>query len=857
MAAGLTGDLNAYYAQLLVDDVRSRLPGTALEDAPVPSISISAMRQLLSESARLALSDDHAERTVAYEIASRVSRLRGNEYPGFVQAAEVILARLGNFPGKDLLRNRFNAANLNVARLQLEMRMQELENTIIDAGGRKRILTDFQFEALGTFSRNKGVSVSAPTSAGKSFLLALQILQNLKDQRPASIVYLVPTRALIRQVVIDLRTTLRTANLGVPLVRSMPRIVRPEEAPDGIVYVLTQERLLSLLNPEEGKPWLTSLMVDEAQGIRDGARGVLLHTAIEMALTRFPGIDLIFASPLARNPEYLLDVFSVPDGATQQEQHSPVSQNVILVDSVEEFPRRIRCTLVDDDQRLALGLREINSRFRGLSSLRRLALFARSVVDPRDPTDCCIVYANGARDAERIAHHLTRGMQSLNPLDSEIEDFIAFIAEHIHPRYGLAEVLKYGVGFHYGNMPGSVRAGVEELFQHRKLQFLACTSTLLQGVNLPAHHIVIESPTRGRNQPMERSDFVNLAGRAGRLTKEFHGNVWCLRPDRWEIPAFTGDRLHEIRSAFDLILSNDGGDILEAFDEDYNMSDRSVAVAALGRIFNEYVQKDRSLEVPDDSDSINTASLREVVDVLENFRSAAQLPADIFARNSGVHPRRLEALYAHLSAQSELDSFFPIRPNTKNTNHRLREIFQRVQRFLGGISNNSYKYHAKIAAGWIHENPLRRIIANELAFREAEAARADPPQTVNVRNLIYSVIDTIEREIRFRYVKYIRAYFDVLSQVFRDRNESDKIADLPPFHLYLECGAFRPVSLSLISLGLSRVSALVLSKSIVLPADASPEECLRRCIQAISNAPRLRLPKPVRAEIVALTGQIT
>jgi hypothetical protein len=446
-------------------------------------------------------------------------------------------------------------------------------------------------------------------------------------------------------------------------------------------------------------------------------------------------------------------------------------------------------------------------------------------------------------------------MQAQEPLDPEIQDFIAFVNEHIHPRYGLAEVLRYGVGFHYGNMPGSVRAGIEELFQHRKLQFLACTSTLLQGVNLPARHIVIEAPTRGREQPMERSDFLNLAGRAGRLTREFHGNVWCLRPDRWGAPAYAGEPLQEIRSAFDLMLSNDGGEILEAFDEDYKIRDRGTAVAALGRIFNEYVQKDRALDIPTGGDPNNAASLREAIAMLQNFRSEARLRSDVFARNSGVHPRRLEALYADLSAQPELDLFCPIRPNTKNTNVRLREIFQRVQRFLGGVANDSYRYHSKIAAGWIHENPLRRIITNELAYREAEADRAEPPTTINTRDIIYTVIDTIERELRFRYVKYMRAYFDILSQVFRDRDEAEKIEDLVPFHLYLECGAYRPVSLSLISLGLSRVSALLLSKNIVLPSDASPEECLRRCVQAISNAPRLRLPEAVQREIALLAGR--
>lgn len=851
MLNGIPDDLTPLYERLLIEDVRRRLLGEALDDTN--GITPTEMARLVGLASSLAIEDAFPARNLAYEIATRSVALAGSEYPGLLRGAELILTRLGNFPGRDLLRRRYPSIPLRASLLQFEMRVHEIENTIYDAGGRKRRLTDFQFEALRKFDKSRSVSLSAPTSAGKSFLLGLEVLKKLRDQKPAGIVYLAPTRALIRQVVIDLRSAVEGSNLPFPLIRSVPRGVTKENAPNGIIYVLTQERLLSLLNSEEEFPWITSLIVDEAQGIGDGARGVLLQTAIENVLFRFPHAAIIFASPLTENPEYLLDLFSCTDAAPYREQHSPVSQNLVLIDVVENEPRQIQCSLIVDGKQLALGVRKVPFRFYGVSSLRRLALFARSLISADDADNCCIVYANGARDAERIALHLMRGEKPPETVDPEIEEFIEYLKDFVHSRYGLIEVLRYGVAFHYSNMPGSVRAGVEDLFQRRKLRFLCCTSTLLQGVNLPARHIVIEAPTRGKDRPMERADFLNLAGRAGRLTREFHGNVWCLRPDRWDHPCYEGESLQRIHSSFDRVINEDGQSLQQALHGSDGTKNSETAVAVLGRLFTEFIQKDRTPDIPEGISSSGQEFLQDTISNLKDFQKRARLPADVFAKNSNVHPTRIENLYSFLNGQQDIESCLPIRPNIKGTNGRLREIFQHVQRILHGVENDSYKYHAKIAAGWIHENPLSVMVANEIAYREAEATRTSDPKPVNVRNLIYGIIDTIERELRFRYVKNLRAYHDVLAQVLRERGDT-RSQQLVPIHLYLECGAYRAVPISLISLGFTRVTALLLAKRIVLPADATPEECLRRCRQAIANAANLKLPIPVLKEIAALTG---
>jgi hypothetical protein len=102
--------------------------------------------------------------------------------------------------------------------------------------------------------------------------------------------------------------------------------------------------------------------------------------------------------------------------------------------------------------------------------------------------------------------------------------------EYVHRDYFLVRSLNSGVAFHHGKMPQEVRDRIEQCFADpaSKLQFIVCTSTLLEGVNLPAKNIFVLNDKHGPAN-FNKLDFENLAGRAGRLTYDFSGNVVCVR----------------------------------------------------------------------------------------------------------------------------------------------------------------------------------------------------------------------------------------------------------------------------------------------------------------------------------------
>src|SRR6266849_2270259 len=105
MAEQLSAELSALYKSLLIADVSELLPG----GAPQSQVSLSDQEliRLVGAASRLALSTDASDKTIAYEIATRIVQLRRLSSEAFISAAELILARLGNFPGRQLLQSRY------------------------------------------------------------------------------------------------------------------------------------------------------------------------------------------------------------------------------------------------------------------------------------------------------------------------------------------------------------------------------------------------------------------------------------------------------------------------------------------------------------------------------------------------------------------------------------------------------------------------------------------------------------------------------------------------------------------------------------------------------------------------------
>ncbi len=280
--------------KLQIHSTQNQLPGNST--SPEKPLETTEINQLLGHASILSLSDEAEDKILAYEIITRLLEVRSGDDSKLLSSAEVIMSRLGNFPGRQLLRERFNFTGKKIPSfLKLECLSREVENSVyIDEESIQ--LTDFQYNFFSSLQEEKALSISAPTSAGKSFVLGLNLIKRLREKNSQCIVYIVPTRALITEVSGRIRDMLRKYSLDKVIIRTAPFSISKEKLQNGVVYVLTQERLMSYLSDASNEmPVITSLIVDEAHEIQNGKRGMLLQSAIDYLLTRYPRTEILFA----------------------------------------------------------------------------------------------------------------------------------------------------------------------------------------------------------------------------------------------------------------------------------------------------------------------------------------------------------------------------------------------------------------------------------------------------------------------------------------------------------------------------------------------------------------------------------
>ncbi|OOE81154.1 ATP-dependent DNA helicase, partial [Salinivibrio siamensis] len=305
-------NIESVIEKLKIHSTQNQLPGTSIsKERPLEETEIN---QLLGYASILSLSEKAEDKILAYEITTRLLEVRSVDDSKLLSSAEVIMSRLGNFPGRKLLKERFKfSGNKIPSFLKLECLSREVENSVfIDEESIK--LTDFQYDFYKSLQEEKALSISAPTSAGKSFVLGLNLIKKLKEKDNQCIIYIVPTRALITEVSNRIRDSFRQYNLDDVIIRTAPFSISKEKIKHGAVYILTQERLMNYLSDTIGeKPAITSLIVDEAHEIQKGKRGILLQSSIDYLLKKYPRTEILFASPLIKNPGYFFDIFNISD----------------------------------------------------------------------------------------------------------------------------------------------------------------------------------------------------------------------------------------------------------------------------------------------------------------------------------------------------------------------------------------------------------------------------------------------------------------------------------------------------------------------------------------------------------------
>ncbi|MDR2513632.1 MAG: DEAD/DEAH box helicase [Christensenellaceae bacterium] len=514
-------DANPYLQELyagILHNYSIRLFGVHSDPKPIDVEDTLRFADLLSKSTDKEKSDKH--KIWAQEIVALVRSLEP-QHPAVDFYIDAVLSNTGNYQGLETLTAAEETAETALA--QKRPLRTLLENTYVEFS--KELVAVPAERSKHFFRSQKQVydrlgepyfSYSGPTSMGKSFIMRMFIKKQVQDGANLNFVVVVPTKALINEVsskiINELGDLLQEKNYRV--VTSAGALALEEE--HNFIFVLTPERLLYLLIKYD-KLMLNYVFIDEAHKISTSdKRHVFYFKVIDMLEDRTPKPCISFASPNIPNPEVyfgLVQGISDADAHKQTTLFSPVSQVKYLIDCVD-------CKVKLYNDHAKDGLTEVcaappASQFMG---------FMKHICGNTQ----VLVYFNNKEKTVETALEYARGLPIKN--DSDLDALANEIRAQIHKEYFLADLITKGVAYHIGHLPAAIRQQIEKLYKDRKINALFCTSTLVEGVNLPADNLFITTYHKGpRRQRMSEVDFRNLVGRVGRIEFNLYGNVFLVR----------------------------------------------------------------------------------------------------------------------------------------------------------------------------------------------------------------------------------------------------------------------------------------------------------------------------------------
>ncbi len=103
---------------------------------------------------------------------------------------------------------------------------------------------------------------------------------------------------------------------------------------------------------------------------------------------------------------------------------------------------------------------------------------------------------------------------------------IEWIKSNISPQWSLIKLLTYSIGIHDGTLPKHITSSIIKYYIKRELNYLFCTTTIIEGVNTCAKNIIYFDNTKGNQVPIDYFDYCNIKGRAGRLMVHYIGNIY-------------------------------------------------------------------------------------------------------------------------------------------------------------------------------------------------------------------------------------------------------------------------------------------------------------------------------------------
>ncbi|MBT2141916.1 DEAD/DEAH box helicase [Dyella sp. LX-66] len=404
----------------------------------------------------------------------------------------------------------------------------------------------------GIFSGVSGI-VQMPTSAGKTRSVEIILRSAFLANRTKVAVVVAPFRALCHEISASLRHAFRDDDvrvnelsdaLQVDFLQQISDLLGTHIATSPCILVMTPEKLLYVLRQTPRIASALGLVVyDEGHQFDSGARGVtyeLLLTEIKAALPEASQTVLI--SAVIQNAQAVGDWLIGNDAQVVNGTTLLTTSRAVAFASWSErlgqlmFYESNRYDRPDyfvpravEQQSLERRGREHERFFPEKDVANDVALYLGIRLAPQG----AVAVFCGRKDtamnmASRAVEVYGRSFSVSPPAHTANANELARLKNLLDGHFGEQSILSragaLGIFVHHGTTPHGIRLSIEHAMQRSLINFVACTSTLAQGVNLPIRYLIVSGIYQA-GEKIKVRDFQNLIGRAGRSGMHTEGLV--------------------------------------------------------------------------------------------------------------------------------------------------------------------------------------------------------------------------------------------------------------------------------------------------------------------------------------------
>ncbi len=352
-------------------------------------------------------------------------------------------------------------------------------------------LTPFQASAYKEIKTHKYFSFSAPTSAGKSYILREILRRHTKD-----IVIIVPSRALISEFYAEVISIIGREVLVLQFIEDVYR-----EEIERRIYIVTPERAVELFK-YNNRFNIGLILMDEAQISEEPIRGLKFDAFFRRAERYFPDAKKVFSHPFVSNPNAQFEKHSISSNAASKNYRQLSVGKIFLSfeDGEFEYFSPYGLSVSSNTEKTDPVAEIIMEGGTALIYTSKLKIYdGRFLTDFAKYIDLC------TKIEDESAIIITDELKSYIGASSTSEDRLST----------LIQMMERGVVIHHGSMPLKARLLVERFIRLGYAKICLSTSTLAQGINMPFDVVWIDN-----FMDMKELTLKNLIGRSGRTRKD-------------------------------------------------------------------------------------------------------------------------------------------------------------------------------------------------------------------------------------------------------------------------------------------------------------------------------------------------